>query len=115
MNPQTGAISNFQIQQTLKFRNGSAAFDGIAPNPTNVLGNSLDPEGFAVHPNTGNLFVADEYGPALLEFNRSGQLVRQLTVPASLTPKVGTVVNYNASTAPGTLTSGREPNRGLEG
>jgi hypothetical protein len=51
VNPQTGAISNFNLLDTILFtQNGSAG----------NLGVSLDPEGFAVVPN-GNFYVADEY------------------------------------------------------
>ena len=99
VNAQTGAISNFQLQQTLLFRNNNVTFNGLAPNPANALGNSLDPEGFVVHPKTGNFYLSDEYGPALLEFNRSGQLLRQFNVPTSLTPKLGANVNYKIGRA----------------
>lgn len=108
-----GAISNFQVAKTIRFMRDGAPLDGLAPNPSGVLGNAFDPEGFVVNPKTGNLLVSDEYGPSLYEFDRNGQLVRQYTVPANLVPKVRATVNYNA--APPTLTSGREPNRGLEG
>lgn len=115
VNRQTGAIANFQIQQTVQFRNGSLAFNGLAPDPADALANALDPEGFVVNPNSGNLYVADEYGPSLLEFNRSGQLLRRFNVPQSLIPMAGANVDYTALPAPGSLTAGREPNRGLEG
>ena len=32
VNPATGAISNFAVQQTVVFRNGSLAFNGLAPS-----------------------------------------------------------------------------------
>ncbi len=114
----SGAISNFQVQQTIKFNNAGRAMNGLAPNPSSVLGNAFDPEGMVVNPVTGNILVADEYGPSVYEFNRSGQLVRQLTTPANLIPKVGTDVNYTASPLANSipqLTSGREGNRGFEG
>jgi hypothetical protein len=113
VNPSTGAVSNFAITQTIKFSNGSAPLNGLAPANPAVLGNSFDPEGLAINPVNGNLLVSDEYGPSLYEFNRSGQLLRQYTVPANLLPKAGTATDYNA--APPTLTAGREPNRGFEG
>ena len=49
----------------------------------------------------------------MLEFDRSGSLIRRFTVPSNLVPKVGATIDY-AST-PLTLTAGREPNRGFEG
>ncbi len=109
----TGAISNFQVQQTVLFKSEGVPLNGLAPSPTNTLGNSFDPEGIVVVPQTGNFLVSDEYGPSVLEFDRSGNLVRRFTAPENLVPKVGATTDY-ASTPP-TLTAGREPNRGYEG
>lgn len=117
INASTGAISNFQIQQTIKFTSAGAALNGQAPATPSLLGSSFDPEGIVINPVTGNLLVSDEYGPSVYEFNRSGQLVRQYTTPANLVPKAGSNVNYNALAPAGNspqLTSGREGNRGLE-
>lgn len=109
----TGAISNFQLAQTIKFRAGGMAFNGLAPDPTSVLGNALDPEGFVVNPLNGHLLVADEYGPSMKEFDRNGNLVRTLATPANLVPRsAGGVANY-ATDAGNTL--GRRSNRGFEG
>ena len=113
INATTGAISNFQVAQTVLFTNAGLPLTGRAPAVSGVLGNSFDPEGLVINPVTGNLLVSDEYGPSLYEFNRNGQLIRQFTTPANLVPKVGTATDYNS--APPTLTSGREPNRGFEG
>ena len=113
INGTTGAISNFQVQQTVLFKSAGVPLNGLAPSPTGTLGNSLDPEGLVVVPQTGNFLVSDEYGPSVLEFDRSGSLIRRFTVPANLVPKVGATTDY-ASTPP-TLTAGREPNRGFEG
>lgn len=109
-----GAISNFQVVQTIKFSNAAGvALNGLAPKPDSVLGTSFDPEGMVINPKNGNILVSDEYGPSVYEFNRSGQLVKTYTVPANLVPQVGSTVNYNAGAT--ALTSGREGNRGLEG
>ncbi|WP_341893630.1 esterase-like activity of phytase family protein [Variovorax sp. YR752] len=109
----TGAISGFQVQQTVRFSSGSGSLNGLAPANPSVLGNSFDPEGMVINPVTGNILVSDEYGPSVYEFNRGGQLVRQYTIPDNLVPRAGSTANYNA--APPTLTSGREGNRGFEG
>lgn len=117
INANTGAISNFQIQQTVKFTSAGIALNGQAPATPSLLGKSFDPEGIVVNPVTGNLLVSDEYGPSVYEFNRSGQLVRQYATPANLVPKAGSSVDYNALAPAGSapqLTSGREGNRGLE-
>jgi len=113
VNPLTGAISNFAVQQTILFRDGAQTFNGLAPNPSNNLGNAFDPEGMVILPGSGNILVSDEYGPSVIEFARNGQFVRRYEVPANLIPKVGSNVNYNATSS--TLTAGRENNRGLEG
>lgn len=110
----TGAISNFQVAQTIKFSNGSNAMNGLAPSPSNVLGNAFDPEGFVINPNNGNFLVSDEYGPSLNEFNRNGQLIRTFTTPANIVPRnaaTGTP-NYVDNTG---NTAGKRGNRGFEG
>lgn len=73
VDPVTGAISNFDLQETIPFMNadGSAGFNGLGPTRLNgsplVLGMSFDPEGLAVEAN-GHFYIADEYGPSLYEF-----------------------------------------------
>lgn len=117
VNQTTGAISNFQLQQTIKFSNGGAALNGLNPQLLNgnvaTLGNSHDPEGFAIGKN-GNFFVADEYGPAVREFTPSGQLVRTFTTPANLLPKKADTTLDFVSGRP-TIVTGRQDNRGYEG
>lgn len=113
VNPTTGAISNFRVQQTVKFTNNGVAYNGIAPSSPATLGNAFDPEGVVVNPRNGNLLVSDEYGTSIYEFKRSGEFVRALNMPANLVPKVNGTVDYNA--LPPTSTTGREVNRGLEG
>jgi hypothetical protein len=112
VNSTTGAISNFQVTQTIKFISGGAALNGLAPSPSSNLGNSFDPEGFVINPKNGNFIVSDEYG-AISEFNRNGELVKAYTLPGNIVPMVGANTDYNST--PPTLTSGREPNRGFEG
>ncbi len=72
----TGAISNFQILQTILFRNGNTYLNGIAPAAAGILGNSFDPEGIVVLPSSGHFLISDEYGPSLYEFNPGGQFIR---------------------------------------
>ena len=113
VNVSTGAISNFQVRQTIKFSNPSGFYSGLAPNPTNALGNALDPEGFVINPRNGNLLVSDEYGPSLYEFDRSGVLVKTFATPANLVPRsAANVPNYAADTG---NTLGKRTNRGFEG
>lgn len=113
INPTTGAISNFQVVQTVKFTSGGVAYNGIAPSPTSSLGKALDPEGFVVNPKTGNFLVSDEYGPSVYEYNRSGELVKAYTTPANLVPRAANgTPNYASDTG---NTAGKRTNRGFEG
>jgi hypothetical protein len=125
INPLTGRISNFRIKETLTFTDPDGLLAGAGPvlnglNPRDlngdpsVLGHSFDPEGLVVDPWTGHFFVADEYGPALYEFDRKGRLMRMFDVPANLIPKVGANVDYVATRDDG-ANAGRQDNRGYEG
>ena len=109
----TGAISNFKVEQTIKFMNGASSFNGQAPSPVSILGNAFDPEGFVVNPTNGRFLVSDEYGPSLHEFERNGQFVRSFSTPANLMPRNGAgVPNYADDTG---NTEGKRTNRGFEG
>jgi hypothetical protein len=114
INQTTGAISNFQIKQTIVFKNGASTLNGIAPSPTSTLGNSMDPEGFVVNPKTGNFLVSDEYGPSVREFDRNGNLLRTFATPANLVPRnaASGVANFAGDTG---NTAGKRTNRGFEG
>lgn len=115
VNPATGAISNFQIAQTVKFTDAQGnPFNGLAPNPTNTLGRAFDPEGFVINPKSGNFLVSDEYGPSLYEFSRNGVLIRTFNTPTNLLPRnAGTgVPNFSNDTG---NTAGKRGNRGFEG
>lgn len=109
-----GAISNFRVLETVKFSEGGQALNGLAPSPTNVLGKAFDPEGFVVVAKTGNFLVSDEYGPSLIEFDRSGNVVRRFETPANLVPRnAGTgTPNFAGDTG---NTAGKRNNRGFEG
>jgi hypothetical protein len=102
VNPVTGAISNFAVQQTVLFRNGTQTFNGLAPSVASTLGPSFDPEGLVILPKSGNLLVSDEYGPSVYEFTRAGQFLRAFQVPDNLVPKVGSSPNYTAFQSPAT-------------
>jgi hypothetical protein len=110
----TGRISNFQIQATIKFTSQGQALSGLAPNPTNLLGRSFDPEGIVINPVNGNILVSDEYGPSLIEFNRNGQEVRRFTAPANIIPRNAVTGTPNFAGDAGN-TAGKTSNRGFEG
>lgn len=71
----------------------------------------LDPEGIRLSPH-GTFYVSDEYGPYVFEFNRQGNLMRRISIPAKF-------FISNPSDNPNTEltgnTSGRQANRGMEG
>ena len=73
--------------------------------------NRFDPEGIRVGAN-GNFYVSDEYGPYIIEFDRQGNLVRRIGIPAKF-------AIANPSSDPNTEllgnTIGRQANRGMEG
>lgn len=119
-----GAISNFQVQQTIRLVNPTAKpglpagnFNGLNPGLLNgnsaTLGLSLDPEGL-VKDRWGNFIVADEYGPSVRVFDPNGNLVRTFNTPANLIPKQSdNTTNYVDGRT--TIVKGRQDNRGFEG
>lgn len=115
VNPNTGAISDFTLLETILFETADGNnFNGFSPTINGPLGLSFDPEGFAVAPN-GNFYVSDEYGPSIYEFSANGKFVRALTIPENLKPKDSNG-NVNYSTADeGEVVTGRVKNRGFEG
>ena len=130
---RSGAIRKARVKQTVAFTDPRgllsaptsgtatpAAFNGQNPLLLNgdraQLGRSFDPEGLVVDPRSGDLIVADEYGPSVYVFNRRGQLQRVFETPANLVPRaaLGGVVDY-VETDRTKMLSGRQDNRGFEG
>ncbi len=72
----------------------------------------FDPEGIRLGRN-GNFFIADEYGPYLYEFDRSGRRVRTMPIPAKFLPSKFS--GDPAEELPPHNAKGRQPNRGMEG
>ena len=116
IDPTTGAISNFQVAQTIRFTDkmGTKAFTGLAPNPSEVLGRSFDPEGFVVRGN-GRVLVSDEYGPSLYEFNADGTFRRAFNIPANLIPRDSVTGVPSFAGDPAANGAGKRTNRGFEG
>jgi len=114
----TGAISNFTLVNTILFKDaGGSTFSGLNPLALNgsvsTLGRSFDPEGL-VRMKNGNFLVSDEYGPSVYEFDATGQFIRAFQTPDNLIPRRpdGSVDYLNGR---GTITTGRQDNRGFEG
>src|SRR5262245_8961847 len=115
VHPLTGKITEFEILKTIVFKdeNGNP-MNGLAPNPTNILGNAFDPEGFVLNPLTGSFYVSDEYGPSLYEFDNTGKRIRTFTTPSNRIPRNGSTPNL-AGGDPEPNTAGKRTNRGFEG
>lgn len=83
---------------------------GLSTNPNNAR---LDPEGMRVSNDGKSVFVSDEYGPYVYQFDRAtGARLRTFSLPdsfaiANLTPSVNTEIPGN--------TVGRVTNKGMEG
>ena len=132
INPITGAISNFRIKETIKLRDLNdrligpttpvpdlLGLNGLNPlllnGDASVLGRSFDPEGLVVDPRTGRFIIADEYGPVVYEFGRTGRLVGVFQTPDNLLPKPAGTLDYVAGRSGSASGSGRQDNRGYEG
>ena len=116
VNANTGAISNFNLVDTVVFKAPAGGFlTGLSPNlipggSAGALGAAFDSEGIAVRAN-GNFLVSDEYGPSIYEFAPDGTYIRAFTQPANVTPRAaGGAIDYSGTTA-----TGRQDNRGYEG
>jgi hypothetical protein len=117
VNPTTGAIGNFNLLETILLTKDGSSFNGLNPRLLNgnagTLGLSLDPEGLAIAPN-GNFYISDEYGPSVYEFSPNGSFIRAFQTPNNLPPRDSSG-NLNYVDGRGTITSGRQDNRGFEG
>jgi hypothetical protein len=117
-NPFTGAIKNPYILRTILFADENGVLlNGLNPGLLNGdksrLGASFDPEGIAIGLR-GNMYVADEYGPSIYEFNRSGRKLRSFTTPQNLKPIDANGISNYVDGRP-VLAKGRQDNRGFEG
>lgn len=89
--------------------------DGFGPgssaNPNNAR---LDPEGVRVSNDGKSVFVSDEYGPYVYQFDRAtGERIKTFTLPANLAvATLGPTTNSEGSPF---NTTGRVANKGMEG
>jgi Esterase-like activity of phytase/PEP-CTERM motif len=84
---------------------------GGSTNPNNAR---LDPEGVRVSNDGKSVFISDEYGPYVYQFDRAtGQRIRAFALPAALT--VATPGPTTVSEGAPTNTTGRVANKGMEG
>jgi hypothetical protein len=107
------AIRPRLLSTTLLTGAGGKPYIGLATafGPAGRDSPRLDPEGVRVG-RDGNLFVSDEYGPFVIEFTPQGKQVRLLRVPDKFE-----IANPGATAAEERKnnTTGRQPNRGMEG
>jgi hypothetical protein len=83
---------------------------GLSTNPDNAR---LDPEGIRVSNDGKSVFVSDEYGPYVYQFDRAtGQRIRTFNLPNSFA--VSNLSSMGATEISGN-TSGRVANKGMEG
>lgn len=85
----------------------ASAFDPKGPDGNH----RFDPEGLRRSPG-GNIFLSDEYGPMVIEFDSTGHALRSLAVPARYQ------IKHPAATKEEEIarnTSGRIANAGMEG
>jgi hypothetical protein len=117
-NPVTGVIRQPVIVRTILFNDANGTLlnglnPGLLSGNKSVLGASFDPEGIALE-KKGRIYIADEYGPSVYEFDRNGRFVRSFTTPANLKPvEAGGALNYVDGRP--TVVIGRQDNRGFEG
>jgi len=88
--------------------------DGFGPGDSGTTTNArFDPESIRVAPDGKSVFISDEYGPYVRQFDRStGALIKTFTLPDNLN-----VTNLSASGAAEIAgnTVGRVANKGMEG
>jgi len=117
-NLSNGVIRQPIVLRTILFKDANGVLlNGLNPGALNgdksILGASFDPEGIAIASN-GNMYVADEYGPSIFEFDRAGRVIRSFTTPENLKSREASgVLNYVDGRP--TITTGRQDNRGFEG
>lgn len=107
-----GGAPALNHRHTFYFSGRSDNFDAARPS-THPLNGRLDPEGIRVSRDGRSVFISDEYGPFLYQFDRqSGRRLRAFQLPAkfavqNLSPRGDAEISGN--------TAGRVANKGMEG
>ncbi|BCA54535.1 hypothetical protein W02_16750 [Nitrospira sp. KM1] len=71
---KTGAIGKFKILDTIIFKDEFGnPLDGIAPSPTNVLGNAFDPEGLVIGPKNHHFLFRMSMAPSFMNLKKTGK------------------------------------------
>lgn len=101
------------VNGTHYFTGRSDGFNPALPssNPNNAR---FDPEGVRVSSDGKSIFVSDEYGPYVNQFDRAtGQRIKSFALPGNLA--VSTLGSTTASETSPINTTGRVANKGMEG
>jgi hypothetical protein len=99
------------VNNTHYFTGRSDGFDASQPssNPNN---GRFDPEGVRVSNDGKSVFISDEYGPYVRQFDRaSGELMKTFNLPANL----AVAVQGPTTTSEAVNATGRVANKGMEG
>ncbi|AEB09698.1 esterase-like activity of phytase family protein [Desulfobacca acetoxidans] len=105
----TQLLSQGPNQPKQVFTGNSEAFDST----NSPASRRFDPEAIRMG-KTGTIFISDEYGPFIYEFDRSGLRLRSLKVPDKFLIKSPGVPSADPDTEL-TNPNGRQPNGGMEG
>ena len=107
-----GGTSRLNSDSKFYFTGRSDNFDPQHPS-TNDNNGRFDPEGLRVSHDGQSVFISDEYGPYLRQFNRAtGQLIRNIKLPANLAVQTPSSMGADEISS---NRSGRTSNKGMEG
>ncbi len=115
VNPKEKTPVTFKLLTTTLLKNEKdSTFNGAAmafkdKEPEKNL--RFDAEGVRVARN-GHVFISDEYGPVIYEFDPKGKRIRSLKIPAKF--QIEQPSEHPADELPPKTKSGRQPNRGME-
>ncbi len=118
--PQNGDKLEPKVVESVLFRDElGREMTGLIPNdlaadfPHMTDGRTcMDPEAIAIAPD-GTLYVSEEYGPCLYQFQRDGKMIRRINLPEEFRPRTANWALDFSDKAP--LTYGRAVNQGGEG
>lgn len=109
----SGAPALNAINQTNYFTGRSDNFDP-AKSSLNPNNGRFDPEGARVSNDGKSVFISDEYGPYIYQFDRAtGQRIQSFELPANL--GIGNLRAQGALEIADNKTAGRVSNKGMEG
>lgn len=117
-NPLTYALNGApSINTTSKYYyTGRSDNFNPARKSTNYLNGRLDPEGIRVSKDGKSIFISDEYGPYLYQFNRSsGRLIKALKLPSYFSVSNLRAFEKGTDGEIAVNPIGRTTNKGMEG